>query len=187
MTSYQLFVDDWKDCQRCVLSEGRLHVVLARGKIPCDLVFIGEAPGESENVLGRPFVGPAGKLLDRIIERSVPEEVSYALTNLVCCIPRDEDGSKTSVPPDEAIEACASRLKQFVRLANPRLIIAVGQLPKDWLEEDQKYSITFHKKIPRVNIIHPAAILRANIAQQGLMIQRCIVNVSTGITRYLNA
>lgn len=64
---YSLLVENWKNCQRCELSAGRLNVVIAKGKLPCDVIFVGEAPGESENVIGQPFVGPAGKLLDHII------------------------------------------------------------------------------------------------------------------------
>ena len=98
-----------------------------------------------------------------------------AFTNLVCCIPLDDDGVKVSEPPDEAIESCSICLQEFVEIANPRLIVCVGKLAKDWLDPGWKHSIRFHAKIPLVDITHPAFILRANVAQQGLLVQRAVV------------
>lgn len=66
-------VEKWKDCQRCPLAQQRSNIVLARGTVPCDVLFIGEAPGASEDALGLPFVGPAGHLLNQIIERVLPQ------------------------------------------------------------------------------------------------------------------
>ena len=168
-------MERWKDCTACNLCESRQSVVLAKGRIPCDVLFIGEAPGQSEDCLGQPFVGPAGQLLDQIVSRAVPAEMRLAYTNLVCCIPLDEDGVKVHEPPDETIEACSVRLVEFVEIANPRLIVCVGKLAKDWLDPGWKHSIKLHAKIPLVDIVHPASILRANVAQQGLMVQRAIV------------
>ena len=88
MTPYQLFVEKWGKCRECSLWEGRQRVVLCRGKVPADVLFIGEGPGESEDSIGQPFIGPAGHLLDQILEQSGVTEHRYCLTNLVCCIPR---------------------------------------------------------------------------------------------------
>lgn len=65
---YSSHVERWKDCGGCSLCDRRTRVVLYRGKVPCDVLFVGEAPGESEDVVGVPFVGPAGKLLDSMIQ-----------------------------------------------------------------------------------------------------------------------
>lgn len=184
-TRYELFVNDWKSCTACDLHHGRLNVVQARGSIPCDILFVGEAPGESENVIGKPFKGPAGRVLDHIVARAVPSTLTWAMTNLVCCIPRDEDGDKISEPHDDAIEACAVRLTEFVAIARPRLLVGVGRLAGDWLTPGFAHSITFYKKIPLVAITHPAAILRANVANQGLSVQRCIVTIANAIEEYL--
>jgi uracil-DNA glycosylase len=97
VTPFQLHVNRWGDCQQCELHRVRHKVVLARGRVPCDVLFIGEAPGASEDVLGLPFVGPAGHMLDYIIERSIGEHnelrkekglpgLRVAMTNLVCCM-----------------------------------------------------------------------------------------------------
>ena len=63
-SSFQQHREKWRDCQSCLLNKCRNRVVMARGKLPSPILFIGEAPGESENVVGLPFVGPAGRLLD---------------------------------------------------------------------------------------------------------------------------
>jgi DNA polymerase len=159
--------------------------------VPSPILFIGEAPGVSEDLLGKPFCGPAGKLLDKIIERGIDGQWDYALTNLVACIPIDEEGNKTQEPSEEAIEACAPRLREFVRLCKPRLIVLVGKLAKkrtvgasqfrlddkplqpEWMDRNEFMWFT--------DIIHPAAILRMDISQRGLAIQRSIVAISDAI------
>lgn len=186
-TAYGAFVERWKDCRRCLLCETRQYVVLARGKVPCDMVLVGEGPGESEDALALPFVGPAGQLLDQILERAVPSGVTYSLTNLVCCIPRGDDGTKTAQPPDVAIRACTPRLQQFIALCKPKLIVTVGALARDYLEQGYKYSIKIDKSIPQVTITHPSAILRSSVAMRGLAIQRCIVVISNAIDEYVTS
>jgi hypothetical protein len=111
-----------------------------------------------------------GKLLDKVIERSIGEQHKYALTNLVACIPLDEGGNKTQEPSEEAIEACAPRLREFVRLCKPLIMIRVGKLATKWVDSNGA-----------VDIIHPAAILRMDISQRGLAIQRSIVAISDAI------
>lgn len=181
MTRYQLHVQNWKDCHRCVLDEGRGRVVLARGSVPCDVLFVGEAPGESEDVIGRPFVGPAGRLLDQIIERALPAGTRFAMTNLVGCIPRDEDGGKVSEPDDDCVKACAPRLVDLVDMCKPRIVVRVGKVATYWLDPTLKNSVKLGREVQFVDIVHPAAILRANVAQQGLMVQRCVVTLQTAI------
>ncbi len=146
-------------------------------------MFVGEAPGASENVLGRPFVGPAGKLLDAIIGRSVPVGVCYALTNLVGCIPRDLDGNKVGKPEHEDVMACSPRLAEFAELARSRLVVAVGAEAKMYLSPSSRIGrvITFPGDPYVVCIQHPAHILRMNVAQQGLEIQRCVVTLTNAV------
>lgn len=170
--------EKWKWCRGCNLCNGRQSVVLARGTIPCDVLFVGEAPGESEDTLGKPFIGPAGKLLDEMIEESIEglftteadgdeHEIRTAFTNLVACIPRNPEGS--TIPPDKTqIIACATRLSEFVNLTKPKLIVCVGKLAKEWLDADNSEGIGI------ASIIHPAAILRSPVSQRSLEIQNTV-------------
>lgn len=190
MTGWQAHVAKWKDCTRCPLSTGRSKVVLARGKIPCDILFIGEAPGESEDVIGSPFVGPAGKLLDNIIEESIYMHApSWRLgfTNLVACIPRGEDGTGKAEEPDaKCIKACSGRLAEFVNLAQPQLVVLVGSLARKHIPGQSTFgsNLTWLRNgqyLKFCEISHPAFILRANVAQQGLLIQRCQVALTNAV------
>lgn len=162
---------EWDSCERCELCSKRKHVVLARGQVPCDVLFVGEAPGASEDVLGKPFVGPAGQLLDRIVlQARGGSQVRIAFTNLISCIPLGEDGNKTAEPSLEAINACRPRLDQFVTLCKPKAVVLVGKLAAKHFPDQHLYLTTV--------ITHPAAILRADIANRGLMIQNCIVAIN---------
>lgn len=169
LSPWRRHVVKWKDCKRCSLCEQRNKVVLARGKIPCDILFIGEAPGASEDVLGKPFIGPAGKLLDAIIQSGLREDLTFAMTNLVACIPKGDDGNKIGEPEKENIKACMPRLEEFVSICKPQAVVAVGKL-------SQKHTrCAFGCSQSIIGMIHPAAILRMDVSQKGLGIQRCVV------------
>jgi uracil-DNA glycosylase len=165
----------WKNCQRCPLAQKRNRVVFARGRLPCDVLFVGEAPGDSEDVLGQPFVGPAGRLLDYIITVGLDGQYDCAMTNLVCCIPKDETNMKGE-PPKDCVKTCLPRLEEFIAIADPKVIVCVGLLSK-------KY--TPAGSIPSITVIHPAAILRMDISQQSLAIKRCVVALEDLAAEYL--
>ncbi len=180
MTPYKKHKKRWLGCKKCILHKGRTQVVLARGKLPADVLFIGEAPGVSEDVIGGPFVGPAGKLLDQMIEEAFPARCRVVMTNLVACIPRDNEGSKVEEPPEKCIQACAPRLREFVVLVNPDLVVYVGKLPAKRASEMVESLSPYN--VPRiVAIIHPAAILRMDASQKGLAIQRNIVRLRDAV------
>lgn len=159
-------VNKWKDCKLCPLGGQRDRIVLARGTVPCDVLFIGEAPGASEDAIGLPFVGPAGSLQDSIIEQALPR-TSYALTNLVACLPREAKLAGYNEPDASEIRACRTRLVEFINLASPKLIVRVGILASTWVQD--RLGIQF------VDIVHPAAILRMPLAQRQMAIQKSVV------------
>lgn len=186
MTPYQKHAADWKDCERCPLCVKRRRVVLYRGSIPADILFVGEAPGESEDVIGRPFVGPAGKFLDRAIAAAWSEVDQHALNaqhlfamcwgNLVACIPKDADSPSTrkrGEPLPNEIAACAPRLEEFFKICKPKLIVAVGQL-----SEKESKTKRWDAIAKVASVVHPAAILRMDVSQRGLAEQRLVQNLS---------
>lgn len=180
LSPFKMFVEKWRGgCGSC-LCEHANRIVLARGDVPCDIVFVGEAPGTSEDIIGLPFVGPAGSLLDTIVKESVGSHKT-AFCNLVGCIPLEEDGSKATEPDAESILKCGERLIEFVGLCQPKLIVCVGKLAGDWLDVKWKKSIQVNRAIPRVSITHPAAVLRANVTQQGLMRQRAVATLRQAV------
>lgn len=174
MGKFSLHVEKWKKGCGSECCGKAKNVVYGRGTLPCDMLFIGEAPGESEDVVGRPFVGPAGKLLDKMIGQALGGTVTFAITNMVGCIPRDDDGNKAVEPGDDQIKACGPRLLDFISLAKPKVIVCVGKVAAEWTDPAYKHSVKVGG-VARVEITHPAAILRANVVQRGLMIQRNVV------------
>src|SRR5207244_4450732 len=136
MSAWTDHVARWKDCTACPLCQQRDRIVLARGQVPCDVVFVGEAPGASEDVLGQPFVGPAGRLLDQIIERALPAGARFALTNLVACFPREAKARGENMPEVKEILACRPRLLEFIDLCRPKLVVRVGREAGDWVDHD---------------------------------------------------
>ena len=170
----------WQNCQRCELASQRRKIVLARGTIPCNLLFIGEAPGASENLKGRPFHGPAGKLFDSILESTIPEGVTYALTNLVACFPRDSKAVGVNEPPRVAIESCQSRLQEITRMCLPTRIICVGKLATTWCPKLLKgvYDGPYH------HVDHPARIIRMDVTQKPLAIKMCRLTIADACLQF---
>lgn len=159
---------------------------LARGSIPADVLFVGEAPGESEDSLGVPFIGPAGHLLDRIVAEGLPPHVRKAFTNIVGCIPRDETGMKFTEPDPAQIKVCQPRLIEFVNICQPQMIVLVGKLSQKWfpkkalIKPNVGYTGGPCGTEPKyVEMTHPAAILRNNIAAQEWMIDTAIATLRT--------
>jgi uracil-DNA glycosylase family 4 len=188
MTPYQQHKADWSECRKCKLCEGRTKVCLVRGSLPAQVLFLGEAPGPSEDVIGKPFFGPAGDLLQEMIDEAVGTRVTYAFTNLIACIPMDDDNSKFTEPPKYAVEACRPRLIEIIKIVKPRLIFLVGKAAEKYAPSQSEYGVgdmsVCDWLLPRDNglvhyekLVHPAFILRADVSQRGLAIQRCVATI----------
>jgi uracil-DNA glycosylase len=183
-TRYQLFCERWAGGCGSDICAGARRRVFHRGTLPCDVLFLGEAPGQSEDIMGRPFVGPAGHLLDEIVTRALAPEgtllCTVAFSNLVCCIPKyaEDTGKPYSQPRSNDIKSCSSRLREYVALADPKLIVCVGAVSRDALDRKEKSHVVLHRDIPMVDIIHPAAILRGSVAVQNLQVQTAVITVT---------
>ncbi len=179
MTAWQTFVEKWKNCTLCPLHTQRDRIVLARGKIPADIMLVGEAPGASENAIGVPFCGPAGRLLDQIVEKAIPLSISVVYCNLVCCFPADAKREGVNEPSHKEITACSSRLAEFVNLARPRLIVRVGALAA--------YHVDHTDTVRCADVVHPAAILRMPLAQRQMATQKSIVIIRNAVADMLES
>jgi uracil-DNA glycosylase family 4 len=191
MTIYDAHVARWKDCRKCLLHKSRVTVVFARGEAPCDALIVGEAPGQSENTLGIPFVGPAGILLDRIVDASqTSPPLRLAFYNLCGCIPlQPDDTKKLGQPPPESIKACRPRLAEFIALARPRLLVMAGALAHrharfalgdSELHPGDPGTVTGHPTLTLwLNVIHPSGILHKPLAQQGFLIKQTILALAS--------
>ena len=184
-TDSQRQVDEWQDhkltweqCHRCVLHHNRTKTVLLRGTIPADVLFVGEAPGISEDNRGYPFVGESGYILQTIIDDC--NLVSYAITNIVGCLPNNRKLGESLIPPkQEHIAKCSLRIVSLLRLLEPKLIVTVGSIATDALRDH------YHNRdipIPVISIIHPAAILRMPIVKQNIHIAKSIRTIKESCT-----
>jgi len=109
-------------CRACPLHEQRKSVVFGRGNPTADLVFVGEAPGLEEDQLGEPFVGEAGRLLDRILFAMGLSAADVYICNLIKCRPpanRDPHGDE--------VAACEPYLKRQLALLSPKVIVTLGR------------------------------------------------------------
>lgn len=110
-------------CTKCALCHTRTNVVFGIGKRDADIMFIGEGPGEQEDLQGEPFVGPAGKLLDDMLSIIDLDRTNTYIANIVKCRPpRNRD------PQDEEQNACIDYLKEQIALVKPRIIICLGRI-----------------------------------------------------------
>lgn len=150
------------DCHRCPLSEGRRTIVFGDGDPDADLMFIGEGPGEQEDLSGLPFVGRAGELLTRMIEAGmgIPRSAVY-ICNIVKCRP---PGNRT--PLANEVSACRPFLDAQIDAVAPRVIVTLGK-PAASLLLGRDVAITRvrgtwhdYRGIPVMPTFHPAFILR---------------------------
>ena len=123
-------------CTRCRLSQGRTQVVFGVGDANADLMFVGEAPGFHEDKQGYPFVGQAGKLLDKLLEGIGLTRPQVYIANVIKCRP---PGNRD--PQPDEIEACERHLFRQIELIEPKLIATLGNFATKLLSGKQ-YGIT---------------------------------------------
>lgn len=149
-------------CTRCGLCETRHHVVFGVGNEDADVMFIGEGPGEQEDLQGCPFVGPAGKLLDDMLSIiDLDRNTNCYIANIVKCRPpRNRD------PLETEQDACIGYLRNQVALVKPKIIVCLGRIAAKRII-DPDYRITRqHGQWVQKNgvwmtaIYHPSALLR---------------------------
>ena len=161
-------MDNWKilksecfSCTRCSLCETRTHIVFGTGNQTSELMFIGEGPGEQEDLQGEPFVGPAGKLLDTMLELIDLDRTKVYIANVVKCRPpRNRD------PETLEQEACSEWLERQTELVDPRIIVCLGRIAamaviKQDFRITREHGQWFERGGRRyMAMYHPSALLR---------------------------
>ena len=148
-------------CNRCPLCETRTHVVFGVGSEDTPVMFIGEGPGEQEDLRGEPFVGPAGQFLDEMLSIIGLSRRNCYIGNIVKCRP---PGNRDPLNSEQ--ENCIGWLEEQIRLINPRFIICLGRIAAMQFI-DPNFRITReHGKWFEINgtwrmaMYHPSALLR---------------------------
>ena len=148
-------------CAKCGLCATRHNVVFGVGREDADIMFIGEGPGEQEDLQGEPFVGAAGKLLDDMLSIIDVNRTNCYIANIVKCRPpmnRD--------PKDEEQDACFAYLQKQIELVNPSIIVCLGRISaKRIIAPDYRITKEHGRWICRngiwmTAIYHPSALLR---------------------------
>jgi uracil-DNA glycosylase family 4 len=151
-------------CTRCRLAEGRTQVVFGAGNPAADLMFVGEAPGFHEDKQGFPFVGQAGKLLDKLLAGIGLTREDVYIANVIKCRP---PGNRDPMPDE--IEACEGHLFRQVELIQPKLVATLGNFATKLLSGKQVGITRVHGQDQQVTLggrsvvlyplYHPAAAL----------------------------
>ncbi len=160
-------------CVKCPLYKTRTHAVPGEGSLASKVMFIGEGPGEDEDLQGRPFVGRSGQLLTKIIESVGLKRENVYITNIVKCRPPGNRNPEEI----EVVTCCTNYLEAQIALLNPKIIVTVGAISTKWILRDQigeKEGITKirgkiydWRGIKVMPILHPSYLLRNPSTEEG--------------------
>lgn len=148
-------------CQKCALGATRTKLVFGTGNPHADLMFVGEAPGEQEDLTGVPFVGRAGQLLDKFLYAVDIERKDVYIANILKCRP-----PKNRDPLPEEEDACIEYLREQVKLIRPKVIVCLGRISamrliKPDFKITKEHGTWFEKgNYLMTAVYHPAALLR---------------------------
>ena len=151
-----------KACEKCELCQTRTHGVFGMGNPQSDILFIGEGPGENEDLEGLPFVGRSGQLLDKMLAAiDLDRNKNIYIANIVKCRP-----PKNRDPLPEEQEACIDWLRNQVMIMRPKIIVCLGRIAamkliKPDMKITKEHGIFFEKNgVLMMATLHPAALLR---------------------------
>lgn len=161
MDSWEKLRADCADCRRCPLAETRRKLVFGVGERRAEVMLIGEGPGEQEDIQGEPFVGPAGKLLDTMLEIIDLDRSRVYIANIIKCRP-----PQNRDPQEGEKAACREWLQRQIALVDPKIIVCLGRIAAtDIIRDDFKISREHGQWFSRdgrsyMAIYHPSALLR---------------------------
>jgi len=149
--------EDINVCSKCELCKNRITQYHYRGNPNSGIIFIGEAPGEDEQIKGYPFVGRCGKLLDRLLfEIGIDVDKHIYITNIVKCRPPNN-----RAPLQHEILACEIYLIEEIREIKPRLIITLGRTSGYWWNKNKDFDFGVYYQEKRwLPMYHPSYLLR---------------------------
>lgn len=160
-TSWAELYAELRGCERCGLCRGRTHIVPGEGDPNADIMFIGEGPGQEEDRQGRPFVGPSGELLTKMIHAIGMERSLCYIANVVKCRP---PGNRNPEPAEA--EACMGFLRQQFALVRPKIVVLLGRVACRYILKEEVYITRDHgvwferKGVWFMPTFHPSALLR---------------------------
>jgi DNA polymerase len=161
-TSFEQLINDCMQCNKCELCATRTNVVFGTGNPKAEIMFVGEGPGENEDLTGEPFVGRGGKLLDKYLNTiGLDRSKNVYIANIVKCRPPENRDPK----PEEQ-EQCIDWLREQFRLIRPKLVVCLGRIAasrlisQDYKVTSQHGQIVMKGSTAFMGTFHPAALLR---------------------------
>lgn len=170
MPDWNTLKQSCEDCTACPLHATRTNCVFGVGNPNAKLMFVGEAPGEQEDLTGTPFVGKAGQLLDKFLFAVDLSREDVYIANILKCRPPN---NRDPLPAEE--DACIGYLRDQVRLISPRIIVCLGRISASRLIKPdfritRDHGVWFEKgPFSMTAVYHPAALLR-NPSQKDAML-----------------
>ena len=161
MMDWEQLKQTCNSCTRCALCDTRHNVVFGVGNEQADILFIGEGPGEQEDLKGEPFVGAAGKLLDDMLSIIDLDRTNCYIANIVKCRPPHNRD-----PLETEQDACIGYLRNQVALIKPKVIVCLGRIAaKRIIREDYRITREHGTWVEKngvwmTAIYHPSALLR---------------------------
>jgi uracil-DNA glycosylase len=157
--SLEKIAADVRGCPLCKLSRSRKNAVPGEGQLSAKIMFIGEAPGRSEDEKGRPFVGAAGRILDDLLKKAGIERSQVFITNMVKCRPPNN-----RVPKEDELTACRPYLDRQIALIKPKVICILGRTAYSSLLGGSSITASRGKIVERAGqkyflTFHPAAVI----------------------------
>lgn len=173
--NYQELRDVCLSCKKCELHSTRTHVVVGHGPVPCNVMVIGEGPGEQEDQQGKPFVGKSGQLLTKIFESvDINREEDVFIANTVKCRPPNN-----RTPLSTEIDSCKTYLIRQIQLVRPKVLILLGspslktilesketitRMRGNWVVVDVEY---MKEPLYVMPMFHPSYLLRNASKEKG--------------------
>jgi uracil-DNA glycosylase len=157
--SLEKIATDVRGCPLCKLARTRKNAVPGEGQISAKIMFIGEAPGRSEDEKGKPFVGAAGRILDNLLKKAGIERSQVFITNIVKCRPPNN-----RVPEEDELIACRPYLDRQIALIKPKVICILGRTAYSSILGGSSITASRGKIIERsgqkyFSTFHPAAVI----------------------------
>lgn len=161
MNKWQELKDECMGCTGCDLCRTRTKLVFGVGNEQAEVMFIGEGPGEQEDLSGEPFVGPAGKLLDTMMELVDLDRSKVYIANMVKCRPPHNRD-----PQEQELAACRHWLDRQIELVDPKVIVCLGRIAAKAIIDPEFRITREHGKVYDIKgrrvlaTYHPSALLR---------------------------
>ena len=164
------------ECEKCSLCKTRTNCVFGVGDPDADLMFVGEAPGEQEDLSGEPFVGRAGQLLDKYLYAVGIERSEVFITNILKCRP-----PKNRDPLPEEEDACIGFLREQVKTVKPKIIVCLGRIAamrliKPDFKITKEHGVWYEKgNYLMTAVYHPALLLRDPRKKEEMLVDMKII------------